>query len=157
METFYCSSCDIFSSSHRSGRTCGAHRFTMTRTPPSLGTPTVGAGFSLKIREPAVCVTGTECACSVASVVSDSLQSYRVEPARLLCPWDSPGKNTGGGLPCRPPGDLSNPGPEPTSPASQPYSLPLSLWGSLTIVKQCLRSLHSPSTCCLTISFTLLN
>ena len=28
------------------------------------------------------------------SVVSDSLQLY---PTRLLCPWDSPGKNTGVG------------------------------------------------------------
>ena len=29
------------------------------------------------------------------SVVSDSLRPYRLEPARLLCLWDSPGKNTG--------------------------------------------------------------
>ena len=28
-------------------------------------------------------------------VVSDSLQPCGLEPARLLCPWDSPGKNTG--------------------------------------------------------------
>ena len=35
---------------------------------------------------------------------------------RLLCPWDSPGKKTGvSELPCPPPGDLSNPGIEPTS------------------------------------------
>ena len=27
----------------------------------------------------------------------DSLQPYRLEPARLLCPWDFPGKNTGVG------------------------------------------------------------
>ena len=30
-------------------------------------------------------------------VVSDSLQSHGLEPARLLCPWDSPDKNTGVG------------------------------------------------------------
>ena len=30
------------------------------------------------------------------SVVSNFLQSHRLEPDRLLCPWDSPGKNTGG-------------------------------------------------------------
>ena len=30
-------------------------------------------------------------------VVSDSLQLYRLEPARLLPPWGSPGKNTGVG------------------------------------------------------------
>ena len=28
-------------------------------------------------------------------VVSDSLQVYGLYPVRLLCPWDSPGKNTG--------------------------------------------------------------
>ena len=28
------------------------------------------------------------------SVVSDSLRSHGLQPARLLCPWDSPGKNT---------------------------------------------------------------
>ena len=29
------------------------------------------------------------------AVVSDSLQSYGLQPIRLLCPWDSPGKNSG--------------------------------------------------------------
>ena len=32
------------------------------------------------------------------SVVSDSLQPPGLQPARLLCPWDSPGKNTGVGF-----------------------------------------------------------
>ena len=31
------------------------------------------------------------------SVVPDSLRSHGLYPARLLCPWDSPGKNTGVG------------------------------------------------------------
>ena len=31
------------------------------------------------------------------SVVSNSLQPHGLEPARLLCPWNSPGKNTGVG------------------------------------------------------------
>ena len=35
--------------------------------------------------------------CSVASVTSDSLQLYGLQPTSLLCPWDSPGKNTGMG------------------------------------------------------------
>ena len=39
------------------------------------------------------------CAYSVTSVVSGSQQSYGLQPASLLCPWDSPGKNTGVG--CR--------------------------------------------------------
>ena len=34
---------------------------------------------------------------NVHSVVSHSLQLHGLEPARLLCPWDSPGKNTGMG------------------------------------------------------------
>ena len=29
--------------------------------------------------------------------MSDSLQPHELEPARLLCPWDFPGKNTGEG------------------------------------------------------------
>ena len=33
----------------------------------------------------------------VTSVVSDSVQPHRQQPTRLLCPWDSPGKNTGVG------------------------------------------------------------
>ena len=34
-------------------------------------------------------------ACSVTSVVSDSLQPYGLQATRLLCPCDTPGKNTG--------------------------------------------------------------
>ena len=49
------------------------------------------------------------------SVMSNCLQPYRLKPTRLFCPWDSPGKNTGDGLPCPSPGDLSNPGIKPLS------------------------------------------
>ena len=31
------------------------------------------------------------------SVVADSLRHHGLKPARLLCPWDSSGKNTGVG------------------------------------------------------------
>ena len=45
--------------------------------------------------------------------MSDSLKSHGLWPARLLCHWDSPGKNTEL-LPCPPfPGDLPHPGIEP--------------------------------------------
>ena len=38
------------------------------------------------------------CCCQVTSVVSDWLSvTHRRQPTRLLCPWDSPGKNTGVG------------------------------------------------------------
>ena len=39
----------------------------------------------------------TCCAVLGRAVVSDSLQPHGLWPARLLCPWDSPGKNTGVG------------------------------------------------------------
>ena len=35
--------------------------------------------------------------CSVSPVLSDSLRPYGLQPVRLLCPWNSPGKNTGVG------------------------------------------------------------
>ena len=37
------------------------------------------------------------CCCCISSVVSDSVWPNRRQPIRLLCPWDSPGKNTGVG------------------------------------------------------------
>ena len=40
-----------------------------------------------------VCV----CVCVSRSVVSNPLGPHGLQPARLLCPWDSPGKNTGVG------------------------------------------------------------
>ena len=43
-------------------------------------------------------------------------------PGPSVC-GDSPGQNTGVGLPCPPPGDLHNPEIEPRSPTLQVYSL----------------------------------
>ena len=40
-----------------------------------------------------VCV----CVCVSHSVMSNSLWPHALQPARLLCPWNSPGKNTGVG------------------------------------------------------------
>ena len=45
--------------------------------------------------------------CAQSSVLSDSLQ---LEPARLLCPWNFPGKNTGMGCHFLLQGIFSNPG-----------------------------------------------
>ena len=33
--------------------------------------------------------------CQVTSVVSDSVHPNGLQPTKLLCPWESPGKNTG--------------------------------------------------------------
>ena len=62
--------------------------------------------------------------CYIVSVMSDSLQPYELSPTRLLCPWDSPGKNTAVGC------QTLLQGIKPGSPALQADSLPLSLWGS---------------------------
>ena len=35
--------------------------------------------------------------CTCVKVVSDSVWPHGLQPARLLCPWDFPGKNTGAG------------------------------------------------------------
>ena len=55
------------------------------------------------------------------SVMSDSLWPHGLQPARLLCLWDSPGKNTGVFLSA---GDLPDPRIEPGSPPLQADSLP---------------------------------
>ena len=41
--------------------------------------------------------SGGYCCCWVTSVVSDSLPPNGLQPVRLLCPWDSPGKDSGVG------------------------------------------------------------
>ena len=41
---------------------------------------------------------GTVACVLVTSVVSDSLWFHRLQPCGLLCPWTSPGKNTGVGV-----------------------------------------------------------
>ena len=50
------------------------------------------------------------------SVLSDSLQPHGLQPARLLCPWDYPGKNTGVGCHFLLQGNLSDPGIKLASP-----------------------------------------
>ena len=51
------------------------------------------------------------------SVMSDSLRAHGLQPARLLCPRDSPGKNTGVGCHALLQGHLPDPGLELGSPA----------------------------------------
>ena len=48
--------------------------------------------------------------------MSDSLWPHGLKPARLFCPWNSPGKNTVVGKPFPSLGDLPNPDIEPRSP-----------------------------------------
>ena len=46
-----------------------------------------------------ICCCCCCCCCSVALVVSNFVRPYGLQPARLFCPWDSLGKNTGVGYP----------------------------------------------------------
>ena len=43
----------------------------------------------------AIILEGYNSLCVSRSVVLDSLQPHGLQPARLFCPWDSPGKKTG--------------------------------------------------------------
>ena len=75
--------------------------------------------------------------------MSNSLQPYALWPTRLLCPWDSPGKNTGVGCHALLQGIFLTQG-------SNPHSLLLMLWqaGSLSPIL-------APLSCTLHVSPTL--
>ena len=62
--------------------------------------------------------------CVTHSVVSDSLQSHGLKATRLLCPWNSPGMNTGVGSHPLLQGDVPNPGIKSGSPALKMDYLP---------------------------------
>ena len=61
-----------------------------------LLTSKVISDHTLKVSVQMLCRT-CSCCCLVCSVLSNSLWPHELYPARLLCPWDSPGKNTGVG------------------------------------------------------------
>ena len=58
------------------------------------------------------------------SVMSKSLPPRGLWPTRLLYPWVFSRQEYWSGLPCLSPGDLPNPGIEPSCPAFQADSLP---------------------------------
>ena len=71
------------------------------------------------------------------SVVSDSLWSHGLWPARLLSPWGFSRQEYWRGFPCPPPGDLWDPGIEPAStvsPAWQVDSLPVRHLGTQSLM-----------------------
>ena len=82
-----------FSGSHRTGQTSGAHRLTITRMPPSLGTHAAGAAFSLKTSGSQLCVP---------RVLSVRAQPLQLHPT-LYNPieWSLPGSSVHGILQAR--------------------------------------------------------
>ena len=67
--------------------------------------------------------------CVSRRVVSWSLRPHALWSIRLLCPWNSPGKNTAVGCRSLLQGNLPDPGMEPRSPALQADPLPSELPG----------------------------
>ena len=63
-------------------------------------------------------------------LMSDSLRPHALWPTRLLCPWNFPGQNTGL-LPFPSPGDLPNPGSNPSLSNCRQILYHLSHQGSL--------------------------
>ena len=51
----------------------------------------------MSVRSVSKCYTSVRSVSVSHSVVPDSLRPHGLQPTRLLCPWDSPGKNTGVG------------------------------------------------------------
>ena len=73
----------------------GPHDLTAPRKTPFLTeTWNPGKNFFLKSQEERDSMQ-TVCVCVSCSVMSDSLWPHGLQPGRLLCPWNSPGKNTG--------------------------------------------------------------
>ena len=90
--------------------------------PRALMTPTQQV-LPLSLVALSFCIKGRGVKSLSHSVVSNPLQPHGLQPARLLCPWDFPGKSTGRELPFASPGDHSNPGIRPVSPALKADSL----------------------------------
>ena len=67
--------------------------------------------------------------CVSRSAVSDSLQPHGLLPARLLCPQNAPGKDTGVGCHFLLQGNLPDPEIDPWSPRYRQILYKLSNWG----------------------------
>ena len=66
------------------------------------------------------------CVCSVASVMSDSLQPHGLQPTTLSMGFSR--QENWSRLPCPPPGDLPNPGIEPTSSLAGEFFTTSATW-----------------------------
>ena len=78
-------------------RLCATPQTAAHQAPPSLGFSRQEHWSGLPFPSP---MHETEKWKGSHSVVSDSLRSHGLQPTRLLCPWDFPGKSTGVGCHC---------------------------------------------------------
>ena len=79
------------------------------------------------------------------SLVLTLLQPHGLQLARLLCPWDFPGKNTGVGCHLLLQGIFSTKGLNPSVVHGQVHSLPLSHMGNLIYLTFSLKQLTGDS------------
>ena len=79
---------------------------------------------------------------------SNSLQPCGLQPARRLCPWDSPGKNPG----VASPGDLPNQEVKPASPAAPALQADSLQWSSIQTQAVWLQSICSQLAHCIASS-----
>ena len=113
---------------HTATRTADGQGEVGTGTQPSTLRPPrgLGRGWGGEVPE------GVDICARVLCVLSlrarPTLRSYALQPIRLLCPWDSAGKNTGAG--CHAVLHLPDLGIEPESPTLQADPLSLSPQGS---------------------------
>ena len=80
-----------------------------------------------------VCVCVCVCVFS-HSAVCESLRSHELQPAKLLCPWDSPSKNTGVGCLSLRQGIFPNQGLNPGIPDCRWVFYCLSYQGTQTLL-----------------------
>ena len=109
----------------------------LRRTPRTSRSPKPRAQTGARAR------SGVRAAALAARSRLSVLWPRGLQPARLLCPWDSPGKKTGAACHARARGALPDPGMEPRSPAFRADSLSQSRLGSpgldLGYTKGCVR------------------
>ena len=94
-------------------------------------------------------------ACILASVMSNSLQPCGLQPVRLPCPWDCPGKNTGVGCHALLQGVFPTEGLNPGLPHCRRILYPLSHQRNAVYVYLC--QLHRTVTQLIKISTNDLN
>ena len=80
---------------HLGGSCCGLPVENYDQKAPQQDLKTYKDSWKIWLYFISVCVC--TCASACCSVVSDSLWPHGLKPARLLCPWNFPGKNTGVG------------------------------------------------------------
>ena len=78
-------------------RLCATPQTAVHQAPPSLGFSRQGYWSGLPLPSP---MHESEKWKWSRSVVPDSQRPHRLEPTRLLCPWDFPGKSIGVGCHC---------------------------------------------------------